>query len=82
MSRDLFMINRYKWAVRTEKTPLTVVNNADEAAPILEAVGVIPDEIDFGIQTMLFRGHSHAHFGDVEGTFITSDEALPNEATQ
>ncbi len=82
MSRDLYMISRYKWAVRTEKTPLTIVSSADDAAPFLEAVGVIPDEIDFGIQTMLFYGHSRCHFGDIEGTFIMSDEAMPNETAE
>jgi len=82
MSRDLYMIDHYKWAVRTEKTPLTIVRSADEAAPFLEAVGVLSDEIDFGIQTMLSYGHSRAHFGDIEGTFIMSDEALPNDSAQ
>ena len=81
MSRDLYRLPNGKWGVSTEETNGVIrCNSADEAAIYLEEVGVPADEIDVGLIHMVTFGNSRAHFGDIEGCFISSDKLLPHDA--
>ena len=82
-SIDLYKEEHNKWVVVLSGVEYSS-NTIEEAADLLEACGVISDEIDVALISMVTNGQTRANFGVIKGTFIFSDnknlvEALSND---
>ena len=72
-SVDLYRLSRTTWAIVVAGIRYDCPSMED-AADLLEACGVISDEIDAAIISLVTNNHIRANFGIVKGTFIFSDE--------
>ncbi len=78
MSYNLYRVSKACWAVKADKLKeVAAFPTVEQAAALLEELGVPSDEIDTALMFMAGQGHTHAQFGVMQGNFIFSDnEAL------
>jgi len=80
MGINLYKVSKVNWAVQSEHNEeLQNFPTIEKAAEYLETLGVPSDEIDFALIDMMGNDNTRAQFGVLEGRFIFSDKAKPDE---
>lgn len=83
MSHELYILKGGGFKVRSEKLERVMfLSTMEQAAELLESVGVPPDEVDLGIMEMARNNHNHGNFGIINGHFIFSDVVDAPEQVQ
>lgn len=77
-STNLYKVGK-DWAVEQPNDEAIVFTSIERAATHLEELGILDEEIDFALISMVGHNHTRAQFGALEGRFIFSDEVKYSE---
>jgi len=72
MSIDLFKMSGNAWVIVLSGVRYDC-SSIEEASDLLETCGIISDEIDAALISIVTNNHIRANFGVIKGTFIYSD---------
>lgn len=76
---DLYKVSNVQWIVgRSDLKEGYSCSSVEDACNLLEEIGILGDEVDAAIISMVANAHSRANFNLTTKKFVFSDDAKPN----